>query len=883
LDFASKYGGGLFSSLKNDLVLSDRTLVEIGGKIYQLRFSPFQITLLPRFYEELRGEMEAQAPSGTVRMRKAAGMYYTPSYLADYLTWEVMKPELAAVQKMLNQALEEKDSLLFLRGLKRLKKLKILDPACGTGVFLLSAFSQYLNFYQTKLKPLIDKGFSQFYLEAAEIKTDPVSFLEQLFGVDLDVLALEIGKHALFIFLCSRLGLVPSFPLLTFINLKEGNSLFCPPLEGGQSPEKIFFNQEDNLFIWEQEFPQLFKGGEDECLLILGNPPWGGDLSKWNEFIFRRYGKDCQAPFDSYKLFIRLSLELMKKGDRLGFLVPSTLLNQTGYRDIRKKLLEEGSFLTIVDLGEGVFAQVTAPCCLFVWQKGGISREVKLVNLAKINNEEKRREFLADSEQYSVLINQERFFSFPNLTIAASFNSELEDLFLHLDSRGYPLLGQVAETITRGIETGNNRVFLVQEDEIKESGLKGDYFLPCFGGEEILPYLVLTPKQYLVLIPEGEEVEEEILTWLKERDDYFICQCKEGKLKNYIALKERYKVRKGIIPWYALNSPRLNLTSRSQLVLRQTSDRLIAAPNGKFKANLSNVQNILLRSGCGFDTFYLLSLLNSTLANFYYQHLVQERGRTFAEVKRQNLQRLPLYPAGREEQLKLNYLAQLIQGKREELANLFLIEPADCLKVTSFAAVKESYFKELKLNQDLLQNYHELKELTCQLEGERISLFARLKLRDKHNPKLFSPEQSEKEQEILRGRVENPLFRQMLISFWEGLKRFPAGYTKTLEEKINLLPTPLPSAENLAIFQRFFAGRQKLALLKEEIIRLERCVDRYVYHLYDLKENQIKLVEEFYWQEQFGFMQEKLPNLREAELYLQTLKKAGSKEKEVGA
>jgi hypothetical protein len=841
-EFAHRFGGRLFSSLSLESFAPDQTLTFSG-----LRFSPFQISIVSQFYERILSGGDDNA------LRKTDGVFYTPPYLAEFLVRETLQPELTAVQEIVEQALEEGDGKLLLAGIRRLRGLNILDPSCGTGVFLTCALSALLRFYQRELKPLIDDFLvtvsgldEQLRKEILRLIGElPFCFIDQLLGVDLDNLALEVGEIALLIQLSCYLSRSAPVLFTGRSNLKQGNSLLCP------FPGKIsasIFGEEDYLFDWQEQFPQLFNTSPGGKTIILANPPWGGDLTSWNQFILKRYGGDCRHPLDSFKLFLRLSMELLKEGERLGFLVPSTLLGQLGYQDIREKLLQEGNLLTVVDLGESVFWGVNLPCCLLVWQKGRVEQPVRFLNLVPVVEETERQRILVDPKTTWNSVSQELYLNIPGLNIYPSTNQGWERLFATLNGHGYPILAQVVETITRGIETGNNRVFLCNKEELRASGLGEKNFLPCFSGEQIVAYLVLPSSRYILnpLQDDGGD-REAVFCWLKERDEQLSCLARERKIKSYVPLKERYKVKQGLIPWYGLNSPRFSLTVTSQIVLRQTSDRLIAAPTPKGRVNLSNVQNVVLKETAKFNPFYLIALLNSSLANFYYQYLVRERGRTFAEVKRQNLERLPLFPAGKEDQAKLELLAREIGRKKRQIVNQPEFYPPIYLELVELSRIKEVYFNGFELNREVMGSNYEIQGLFCRLEGERITVSARLKRGDRHHSRVSQNKQIE--QKIFWGTFKDLERGELLVDYLTRLKRFPTGHTRSLAQKIEQLPIPYPTEDCLRIFKDYQTKKQRRDRLEGEVALLERYVDCYIYRLYGLNDQEIQLVEDFFQRE----------------------------------
>jgi len=97
-------------------------------------------------------------------VRREQGIYYTPPLIVDYM-----------VENSLGALLKDKTP-------EEAAKIKIVDPACGAGVFLLGAYQFLLNWHK--------KHFGKLTLKQRyKILTD------NIFGVDIDPLAVEITKY----------------------------------------------------------------------------------------------------------------------------------------------------------------------------------------------------------------------------------------------------------------------------------------------------------------------------------------------------------------------------------------------------------------------------------------------------------------------------------------------------------------------------------------------------------------------------------------------------------------------------------------------------------------------------------------------------------------
>ena len=165
--------------------------------------------------------------------------------------------------------------------------LKILDPACGSGSFLLGAYQYLLDWHPTgmprttrrpgpraKPRPSTQAGKGEWRLTTAEKKR---ILLDNIFGVDIDLQAVEVTKLSLLLKVLEgasgqmALGLERVLPDLDN-NIKCGNSLIGPDYYEGQ----MFPDEEEryrvNAFNWKAAFPQIFiAGGFD---VVIGNPPY---------------------------------------------------------------------------------------------------------------------------------------------------------------------------------------------------------------------------------------------------------------------------------------------------------------------------------------------------------------------------------------------------------------------------------------------------------------------------------------------------------------------------------------------------------------------------------------------------------------------------------
>ncbi|HDQ26401.1 MAG TPA: hypothetical protein ENN43_06630 [bacterium] len=206
-------------------------------------------------------------------VRKAGGVYYTPEYIVDYIVKNT-------VGKMLEELPEAKA-----------KKLSILDPACGSGSFLIRAYEEMLRYYlglkekatkgKVKKKEEKDRASGQTAMDA-EGHEERLTVSEKaeilkthIFGVDIDDQAVEVTKLSLILkMLEGEWGFVKGTSILPRLdkNIKCGNSL----VSGSVLELNRYFGDDFHKvkpFNWEEEFKEIMvdEGGFD-C--VIGNPPY---------------------------------------------------------------------------------------------------------------------------------------------------------------------------------------------------------------------------------------------------------------------------------------------------------------------------------------------------------------------------------------------------------------------------------------------------------------------------------------------------------------------------------------------------------------------------------------------------------------------------------
>lgn len=322
--YDNQYNSKLFSHhLCDDLYIDNEILQEVieglnhsKDNSYKYDFSIIESDVLGNIYEQYLGNILKSTPKRaklkeSKTHRKEQGIYYTPSYIVDYI-----------VKNTVGEYIRTHTP-------EEIKKVKILDPACGSGSFLIKAYKELENYWKQ------NSDFAQLNIDSKEFYSKKVEILKNnIFGVDLDPKAVEIAQLNLLLQISEK---GEKLPLLQN-NIKVGNSLIDDP------------SITDKAFKWEEEFPEIMKeGGFD---IIIGNPPYSNIKSEDVLKNLSYFKNLSNGVVNSATLFLKKSLDLLKKNGSLGFIIPKSFTYVKSWRPIRKIIYENSQLLKLIDVSK---------------------------------------------------------------------------------------------------------------------------------------------------------------------------------------------------------------------------------------------------------------------------------------------------------------------------------------------------------------------------------------------------------------------------------------------------------------------------------------------------------------------------------------------------
>jgi type I restriction-modification system DNA methylase subunit len=598
-----KYNSGLFDFTKDSISktvrISDKTLSKIINDLY-FPVSPYEFSVIPveilgSAYEKFLGKQITIPKPGKIEInekpevRKAGGVFYTPEYIVNHM-----------VKNTLGKLIEGKSP-------KEIEKIKILDPASGSGSFLLGAYEYLLDYhlrwYLKNTKP--SKGR----------KNDPVTpegnltteikkaiLLNNIFGVDIDANAVEVTKLSLLI-KCLEGETSASLDIQQKLfhervlptldqNIKCGNSLIDIDYYGLGSD----FSEDKKIrpFNWKRGFPEVFKVGGFN--VVIGNPPYVFTREQFVESEKEYYAQKYKAMWEkknTYMLFMEKSFQLISEGGFASFIVPNSWLTIESAKELRKIIIP---LLTeVLDLNYEVFKKVSMEPSIFTIKGSASSGKVMC----------------------SKISSKEQFLKAKVLEIDRS---------------------QWLEGNGRIIVSGNEKSHSLCEKIFSESIPLGSKF-DVFTGLQAYEKGKGKPKQTL------SDVKNRIYDYDFKFDKDTYKYLNGSDISRYYISWSKTFLRWG----YWLSQPRsIDMFKRPRVLVREITGKypncLYSVYVDELYLNNKSIVNILHRNDDVLELKFLQAFLNSNLMSYFYKNnAVKSSRKLFPKVVIRNLREFP-YP-----------------------------------------------------------------------------------------------------------------------------------------------------------------------------------------------------------------------------------------------
>ena len=401
----SHFNGGLFKNddVLNSLNIDDKVFEELK-KISDYDFdSDLNVNILGHIFEqsisdieELKKSISGEEFDQKKSKRKKDGIFYTPQYITKYIVENSIKNWLDDKRKELGEddlpKLNEKDYIFdiakknYTKNYRKhiefwqqyreaVRNIKIIDPACGSGAFLITAFEFLLNYN----KYLDDKIFD--LVGTSDLFSDRTKEILQnnIFGVDLNKESVEITKLSLWLKTADKNKTLASLEN----NIKCGNSLIDDPEIAGN----LAFN-------WEKEFPEIFANGGFD--IVVGNPPYVKEDIGKNAFNGLHQHLCYQGKMDLWYFFGWLALTISKKESAyISFIAPNNWITNDGASKFRNKINDCATIFEYIDFNNlMIFEEAQIQTMIYIMKNDNKLEKYKFKYSKILNNKIAKEEIM---------------------------------------------------------------------------------------------------------------------------------------------------------------------------------------------------------------------------------------------------------------------------------------------------------------------------------------------------------------------------------------------------------------------------------------------------------------------------------------------------------
>lgn len=627
--FKKEKGRQDFDETSLGLVIDDEPLQTIVTRLYwpggPYAFAAMPADILGQVYERFLGKViEIDGDTVTVEdkpeVKKAGGVFYTPEYIVDYI-----------VKHTVGRLLDGSKPAAV-------AKLRILDPACGSGAFLINAYQYlldwHLDWYKAntpekwsgKDKPLMKDEQGIYRLTLAERKR---ILLANIYGVDIDSQAVEVTRLSLLL-KCLEGETRRDLQMQLFTerllpdldaNIKCGNSLIGrdfyhdkqPGLFGLEEKLKI------NVFDWISEFAAIMTDGGFDA--VIGNPPYVrqetlGDVFK--NYVSTRFSSFAGTA-DLYVYFIEKAHTLLKTGGLFGYICSNKFMRSNYGSALRAFLATHSTIRQLIDFGELPVFQTAAtfPVILLTEHKKPGKQSFTYAPVKRLDFETLDQEVEAIGQKLD-----ESALAGNNWTLASS--GEIA-VFEKMRNGATTLGAYIGNKIYYGIKTGLNEAFVIDRETrdrlITEDSKNAEFIKPFAIGDYVRKYRIEGKEKFIILIPRGWTKKQ--ISSISEDDVWFWFQENYASLADHLRPFQEKAVKrcdKGDYWWELRACDYYDAFTKPKIMypvigkeLRFTLDSL---------GYYSNDKTFIIPV----EDFYLLGLLNSSICWSYLKRLCSVLG-----------------------------------------------------------------------------------------------------------------------------------------------------------------------------------------------------------------------------------------------------------------
>lgn len=631
-----RYNSGLFDfskdSISSSIEIDNKVIKEIINELYYplspYEFSVISVEIIGNAYEQFLGKTITIGKNHSAKIelkpevRKAGGVYYTPEYIVDYI-----------VANTVGEAIKGKKP-------EEIANIKILDPACGSGSFLLGAYKYLLNYHIEYYNKIKDRAkFKGSKEDVIKENGDLTIWIKKqilrnnIFGVDIDSNAVEVTKLSL-LMKCLE-GESPAsiqnnqdlfneraLPSLED-NIKCGNSLI-----GNDFYESHLDLDDDtlykiNCFDWNSKFRDIMKAGGFD--VVIGNPPYvkiqtmmeSSPLSV--ETLKQNYKSASSGNIDIYLCFVEKAFQLLKPTGEMGYILPHKFFKVDMGENLREIISNRKALKKVVYFGENqIFNNATTYTCL-LFLSNEEQDNFKLLRFDE-NVDIKEKLFEATFETFPIsIITKDNWNFYSNNTL-----SIIEKL------KNYKtVLKDISRKIFVGLQTSSDIVYVLHGGEEvngivktysksldKEIEIEREFIKPFLFGKDIKRYCIPTNTKW-VIFPYKLVSGSAVLYSQKEIKEQF-PKAWEYLKENKKSLENRENGKMKNEKFYAYIYPKnLNEFEYKKISFPDINMRMQAVIDDKNLYHTTTIYSIVFNEKAIYNINVYMGIFNSKLFTYY--------------------------------------------------------------------------------------------------------------------------------------------------------------------------------------------------------------------------------------------------------------------------
>lgn len=618
-DKLSPYGGKINPIYKNLMTISTFNFS-----------SELDVNILGHIFENSIGDIE-ELKADTKGRRKKDGIFYTPEYITDYICRNTIIPYLSksgtidTVEDLIKEYswgsdIENLDA--------KLKDIKIVDPACGSGAFLNKATDILLDIHRSiyefkkgytkdtamrvgKGKGRRTESITHFDLGTIvfeDIEKRREILLTNIFGVDLNEESVEITKLSLFLKVCKTGLKLPNLDK----NIKCGNSLIDDIEYAG-----------DKAFNWEENFKEIFD--KDGFNIVIGNPPYFniqtlGAKSLEVEFIKKNYPEIWMDKSDILFYFIGKSIEISK--NYVSFIISNAFLFSDKAKKLRNYILKNAPISEIINFEKYmVFDDASITTTIITLEKNKYDKITKALPLKNQNYSKKEiKRIINDKNNYFEV-------EFKENEVFALIDVEINKINEKIDDK-HQKLGNIL-TIGKGMETAADKIFSFESFPKR---FPSNFIKKRVSGINSGKYFINPKTDYLLyfeFIEDFNSLPGSIKEYLMDNED--------------ILRNRADKKRRPTAAWWNYTfSLHKELYDLPKIFCSRRSKNNAFSLDESFEYLSFSNMTVIFDDNPEFKIKYILALLNSSVLEFRYKTIGKQTGGGIFEYFPNGVGKLPI-------------------------------------------------------------------------------------------------------------------------------------------------------------------------------------------------------------------------------------------------